>query len=155
LNAPQTVYTPAVSANWTKPIPTVVKDALDAIQKRYFHLEGQTTDNSTTEIFINGESNNRITIATDKSRMFDIKILGRRTDSGSESAGYILQCVIRNVAGTVTMVGSVLKTVVAEDSNPWDVSATADNTNKCININVKGQNSKDISWTCEVETLTI
>ncbi len=155
LNAPVIVYSPAISANWAKPIPTDVKTALNSIQKRFYHLEGQTTDAVLTEIFINGESNNRITIATDTTKMFDIKILSRRTDTGSESAGYILQCVIRNVAGTVTQVGSTLKTVIAEDTAAWDVSCVADNTNKSINISVKGQAAKTVAWTCEVETLTI
>jgi len=49
----------------------------------------------------------------------------------------------------------LLRTVVAEDSVPWDVTAAADNTNKAINIFVTGENGKTIDWLCEVESLTV
>jgi hypothetical protein len=147
------VYTPVTSANWS-PQPTGLLDAVDKLALNKFKLTGSTSNNTSTEIFVNGTSSNRIVVPTDTTYAFVIYVSARRTDSGSESAGYKFEGVLRNVAGTVTMVNSA-KTVLAEDQNNWDSAVSADNTNKSLNVNVTGQNSKTISWAAYVNVFPV
>lgn len=110
----------------------------------------QTTDATTTELFLDGSSE-RCTIDSDTSWMFTISIVARRTDADNESAMYKVEGGIDNNAGTTALVGSVTKTVIAEDTAAWDVTVTADNTNNALTIDVDGEGSKTINWVAKIE----
>jgi len=72
---------------------------------------------------------------------------------GTPSAGYKLEGVIRRTsAGTTAIVGTVAKTILAEVTSSWDVSATADTTNDCLKITVTGQAATTIVWAVRVST---
>lgn len=107
---------------------------------------GSTSNNTPTEIRIGGTSGDRLVLPNDTAFMFDINIVARRTDADNECAAYQLIGCIDNNANTVALVGSVTKNVIAEDTVAWDVSATADNTNKSLAITVTGENAKTIRW---------
>lgn len=117
-----------------------------------FTVFNTTTDVTQTKLFLNGTSL-YVTLQDDTSYTFRITIAARRTDADNESAAYqILGCIDRN-AGTVALVGSITKTVIAEDSAGWDVDAVADNTNKSLNVLVTGENAKTIKWVATIELL--
>ncbi|MDD5517869.1 MAG: hypothetical protein PHV98_00775 [Candidatus Omnitrophica bacterium] len=107
-----------------------------------------TTDNTPTELFLDGVTGGslRATIASDTTWAFEIIVTARRTDTDNESAGYYFLGVIDNNAGTTSLVGSVTKTVIAEDTAGWDVNVTADNANDALIITATGENSKTIQW---------
>ena len=113
-----------------------------------------TSDGTQTELFLDG-NDDRMDIATDTTWMFRADIVARRTDADNESAAYTIEGCIDNNAGTTALVGSISKTVIAEDTAAWDVTAEADNTNDALVIKVTGQASKTIRWVARVMTVEV
>jgi len=108
-------------------------------------MKVQTTNNTQTEVY--GDFNyGRIFVASDTTKLFDILIVARRTDANDESAAYRLTGCIDNNGGTTALVGSVTKTVIAEDTAGWDVDAVADDENDRLAVKVTGENAKTINW---------
>ncbi len=113
---------------------------------------GSTTNATPTEIFIDGSAT-KLVIPSDTTWTFRALIAARRTDVDDESAAYqLLGCIDRNGAvGTTALVGTVTKTVIAEDTAAWDIAATADNVNGGLVITVTGEIGKTIKWVCVME----
>lgn len=104
-----------------------------------------TADATQTELFLDGVSQ-RFTLTDDSTYAFDILIAARRTDADGESAAYRIEgCIDRN-AGVTALVGAITKTVIAEDTAAWDVTAEADDTNDALVIKVTGEAAKTIRW---------
>lgn len=111
----------------------------------------KTTNNTPEELFLDGDGGSqRITIASDTTWMFHIMVTARRTDADNESAAYNFIGCIDNNAGTTASVGSVTKTVVAEDTAGWDCNVTADDTNDALVITATGETSKTIQWVATI-----
>lgn len=109
-----------------------------------------TTNATPAPLFLDGTSA-RITIADDTTWAFVVTVVARRTDANNESAAYqFLGCIDRN-GGTTALVGSVTKTVIAEDSAAWDCNVTADDTNDALVVTVTGEAGKSIRWVARVE----
>lgn len=89
-------------------------------------------------------------LATDYYWAIDVRIAGMQTD-GSNAAYYHRKCILKNVSGTVSLSGTVqtMGTDIETDA-AWDIQLTADNTNKGLKIEVKG-NSQDISWAVDID----
>jgi len=81
---------------------------------------------------------------------FDLLIVGS-TSGGSESAGYKIQGVIKNAAGTTAFVGAPTVTALGEDDAAWDVQVGADDPNDALTITVQG-NGEDIRWVATART---
>jgi hypothetical protein len=81
-------------------------------------------------------------------------VVARRTDADNESAGYEFAGVVdRNgSAATTAIVGTVMKTVLAEDTTAWDCAVTADTTNGGLAFTVTGEAAKTIRWVATVWT---
>lgn len=110
-----------------------------------------TTDDTTSELFLNGSSN-RCTIATDTTWTFSITIVARCTDADNESFGAKHEGVIDNNAGTVALVGTVTETILGDDSTgTWTVTVDADNTNDALRIQATGEAAKTIRWVARIE----
>lgn len=123
-------------------------------QRSDYVLRNATSNATQTELFLDGVGE-RLTLSDDTTWFFEARIAARRTDANNESAAYILQgCLDRN-AGTVALVGSVAKIILAEDTSAWDVTAEADNTNKALVIKVTGEASKAIRWVAHVATVEV
>ncbi|MBI4784002.1 MAG: hypothetical protein HY785_22180 [Oscillatoriophycideae cyanobacterium NC_groundwater_1537_Pr4_S-0.65um_50_18] len=136
----------------------------DAVSRRngeHTHSSGQASaagDSQVSTILLNGitatatvtELTNpaRIALVNDSTIQFEINVVARRTDADNESAAYELKgCIDRNTtAASTALVGTVTKTVVAEDTAAWDVAVTADTTNGSLKISVTGEASKTIKW---------
>lgn len=69
--------------------------------------------------------------------------------SVGDSGGYVVTGLIKNVAGTTTMVG-VATVTTAEDEAAWDATATANDSTDALDIKVTGEASKTISWSATV-----
>lgn len=112
----------------------------------------KTTNNTPEELFLDGDGGSaRCTIASDTTWSFHILVVARRTDADNESAAYDFIGCIDNNAGTTALVGSVIKTVVAEDTAGWDCNVTADNTNDALIITATGENAKTIQWVAFIQ----
>lgn len=123
-------------------------------QRSVYVLRRSTTNSTPAELFLNGSSL-RLTIPSDTTYAFRILLVARRTNADNESAAYEFVGCIDNNAGTTALVGSVTKTVIAEDTSAWDADVTADNTNDALTITVTGENSKTIYWVATVWTTEV
>lgn len=104
-----------------------------------------TTDATTTELWINGTTGSRLSITNNSAYTFESVVSARRTDSGTEFAGWKITGTIINVAGTVSFGGTPSITTFGSTSG-WTVACVADNVNDTLNILVTGQTSKVINW---------
>lgn len=131
---------------------SVVGDA----QSNMYVLRTSTSNNTLTEMFLDGPSGSRrMIIPIDTTWHFEANVVARRTDLNNDSAGYRLVGVIHNNAGTVSVVGGVTQSVDAEVSAAWDVTVDADNVNKALRIQVLGENGKSVFWVAFVRTVEV
>jgi hypothetical protein len=110
----------------------------------------QTTDATQTELFLDGSSE-RLTLSDQDCWLFDIFIAARRTDADNEGAAYEVKGAIDRNGSTTALIGSITKTVIAEDTAAWDVDVQADDTNESLKILVTGEASKTIRWVARIE----
>jgi hypothetical protein len=127
----------------------------DAVSKQYV-LRNSTTNATPTELFLNGSST-RMTMTLDSTWKFDVHVVGRRTDVDGESAGFHIEgCIdINTSTSSCSLVGSVLKTIVAKDNANWDVDVFANSTVGALNIVVTGEAAKNIKWVAFVRTIEV
>lgn len=126
-----------------------------------FVLRRSTTDATATVLTSDGAApatTNQIILPNDSTYTFRILVVARRTDADNESAGYEFVGVVdRNAnAASTALVGTVTKTVIAEDTAAWDVTVTADTTNGGLKVEVTGEAAKTIRWvaTCWTSEVT-
>ena len=120
------------------------------------------TDNTVTptELFLDGATIRAILPAS-RTWAFTINIAARQTvASGAGTVGdsgiYKLEGGIkRDGANSTVLVGSVTKTVLAEDTAGWDVTAEADNTNEALVVKVTGALSMKIHWTAAINLVEV
>ena len=115
-----------------------------------------TTNATPAELFLDGSSLQCV-LQNDSTYFFSIEVAARRTDADGESAAYKLEgCIDRNAnAASTALVGTVLKTVLAEDNTAWDVSATADTTNGALALTVTGEAAKTIYWVSYIKLVKV
>lgn len=118
-------------------------------------LTGETTNNTETEIFINGVSNSRIPVALNKAVLYEISIVGRRTDVPNEVAAWSLKAVAENVNGTVTDIGDVYELVIVDTDGNLSVDARSDSASQTMRIYVTGNVGKAYSWKASVTSVEI
>ncbi|HUX15936.1 MAG TPA: hypothetical protein VMW52_05650 [Phycisphaerae bacterium] len=96
----------------------------------------------------------RFAIVDEKAYACTVTIAGRQ-DTGAHHAMYKRMVVIERTAGTVALAGAVqsIGTDIETDA-AWDVQLTADDTNKSLKIEVKG-NSQNVHWVAHVEAVEI
>lgn len=118
-------------------------------------LKASTTDATVTEMLINGGT--RLALSNDSTWMFHVQVVARRTDVDGESASYKFEgCIDRNAnAASTALVGTVLSTILAEDSTAWDVTVDADTTNGSLRLRVTGEAAKSIRWVAFVRTVEV
>jgi hypothetical protein len=104
-------------------------------------LSGTTANDTPTEIYVDGTPTNRVDVATGSTITFSALVAAR---SATESAGYKIEGVIKNDAGTAELVGVVAKTVFAEEDIAWDITVTA--ANNAISFIVTGDSADSVSW---------
>ncbi len=114
-------------------------------------MRRQSTDATATVLTSDGGTpgtGNQVILPNDCTCLFRVDVVARRTDADNESAGFAFQGVIdRNAgAGTVALVGTPTKTVLAEDVAAWDANVTADVTNGGLAVTVTGEAAKTINW---------
>lgn len=104
-------------------------------------LSGTTANDTQTEIYVDGTPTNRVDVATGSTITFSALVAAR---SATESAGYKIEGVIKNDAGTAEIVGVVVKTIFAEEDIAWDATVTA--ANNAITFLVTGDSVDSVSW---------
>jgi hypothetical protein len=116
----------------------------------------KTTNATPTEMRLDGNGGTaRITIPSGKVCNLLIQITGAKSD-GTAVANYTRQVGIKNVAGTTSLVGSILSVVTdTEDNNLTDVAITADDTNDALAIAVTGIAGETWRWCAVISGVEI
>lgn len=120
-------------------------------QNSFFTFLGVTTNNTPTIILLSGVV--YLTIPSGKVMSGIANICGIKSD-GSVVARYCRQFTIKNVAGTTSLVGSVV-TVGSDEANGTSVSITADDTNDAFKLEVTGIASETWRWVAFVDAVEI
>jgi len=115
-------------------------------------LNATTTDATQTTM---KALDSNVSIPADKSWAFSALIIGRSDESdGNDSAAYRIEGLLaRDESNNTALVGSITKTVIAESAGAtaWDVTATADDTNEALAVQVTGEAATNIKWTCKLD----
>jgi hypothetical protein len=125
-------------------------------QHGIYIVRNVTTDNTLTELFINGTSE-QIVVPDNALFTFDILVAARRTDAVGGGAGYRFVGVVKKdgTAGSVTFVGTPSKTVIGETNGPWDAAVSVDTGTGAFRVRVNGENAKTIRWVATVQTTEV
>lgn len=126
--------------------------AFGDVRASRFILFNETTDATETELFVDTGASVRLTLADDSTMTFKGLVTARRTDLDNESAGFKIEGVIDNNAGTVALVGVPSVTGLGDDAGGWSVAITADDTGDALAVKVTGEAAKTIRWSCVLET---
>lgn len=125
-------------------------------QKSELVIIAATTNATQTEMTL-GSSGRQLVMRNDSTWGFICHITGRRTDANDESAFYeITGAIDRNAnAAATALVGTITKTVIAEDTAAWDVTAVADTATGALVFKVTGEAAKTIRWFARVELIEV
>ena len=126
--------------------------AIGVVDPSKTSLSGTTSNNTQTEIFVDGVASSRMTLTSNTTWMFSAMVAAR---SATESAGYKIEGVIKNDAGTTALVGTAVKTVFGEDDSAWDVTVEADDTNDALVFKVIGDTVDSVNWEVLVDKLEV
>lgn len=97
----------------------------------------QTSDATVTTL-------KRIDLTNNKTYLFDIHVVARRTSGGNEGAGYQVAATFRNDSGTVTQVGTTTAVATHEDVAGWAVTLAISGT--FVDVKVTGVAAVTIDW---------
>jgi len=109
---------------------------------RYLH-HGATNSADRAEIFIGDDE--RLLVPSGQCYAFRTLVSAYNLEA-NKAAGYELRGVIKNYWGTLSLVGTVSKTVLAEDDASWDVEMEADALNGALAIFVTGNATGATHW---------
>jgi hypothetical protein len=116
----------------------------NAQETRRFGTHVNTTDATVTTV---GQ------LPTKSNKIYTViaKVNGMTTDVTTGQASYLLHALFKNVAGTLTLVGSVDAVSAIETNAAWDCTLDASGTD--IRVRVTGAAATNIVWHCQVETI--
>jgi len=129
-------------------------------QSGHVTYRGQTTDDTETEIYPNGDSDNQFLFeAVDAGAFmfFEVMVLGARKDSyGDTVAGFKITGMIQLLANNTTSIIGTNVTVEASGlTTGYAATVTADNVNEGISINVTGASGEEVHWVAEMRYVKI
>jgi hypothetical protein len=110
------------------------------------YIQSEVTTDATPTIL---STTNPFKIGLGSFYVFKI-LVGGKSNSPEQAAGYEFTGTIRNFSGTTSLLGSVTKTVLGEDNAAWDCNVTADNTTDTLSITVTGENAVEVLWCASV-----
>jgi hypothetical protein len=129
--------------------------SLGDAQSSLYVLRRQTTNNVSSELFLDGASQ-RMKIPSESTWAFDILVVGRGT-AANVSCGFQIRGVIENNMGTLGFVpnpGPVV-TVLARDNPATSATVAADSVNDTLSIRVVGIAATTMRWVATVRTVQV
>jgi hypothetical protein len=128
--------------------------ALGDAQRARFVLRNKTTNNTATELYLDGAiAPTRLTIPSGKIFAFTINISGVKSD-GSAVAHYLRQYALKNVAGTTTEVYAPV-TIGTDNAAGTIIALSANDTNDALKVEVTGITSEIWRWVASVDAVEI
>ena len=120
-------------------------------QASLYVLRNLTTGTTQKELFLDGsDQTQRILISANQTVTFHILISAQSDSAPSDSAGYKIEGVIKNYAGTTSLIGTPVITELAESIQSWSVVAQADDVSDALVVKVTGSAGK----TCPVRAFS-
>lgn len=125
-------------------MPDYTVSTLVAKETRLFGPHAVTTDATVTVV---------ATVSTGASRIYTIiaKVQGMTSDTTTGQASYYLIGLFKNVAGTLTQVGSTTVVSSIESNGAWDCAFAISGTN--VIVNITGVAATTIFWHAQVEVI--
>lgn len=120
---------------------------------RTYILYGTTTDNTETELLVNGVS--RVPVEANTTLLYDVNIVSRRLDAAGESGAWHLKGCADNYNGVTADVGGIYEIIISTDDSNLSVDIRADNSNSSVNVFVTGVSGKQIGWTALLTTVEV
>lgn len=124
-------------------------------QGSYFVARRNTTDATQSVLTLDGaapSASNRLTIASQTSWAFNIKISAYNTTDNQAGWWLIRGGIRRNAANSTIIVGSPIYENGTEASlGTSSVQVVADDTNEALEIRVTGVDGKTVRWTATIE----
>ena len=109
-----------------------------------------TTNNTKTEIFLNGKNNARLNIKNNSAGAFIAKAVGVLVDGSNKGDSIVIDQfgAIKNIDEAISIIGSTTNTEYKDAGIAGGVGLTieGDNTNQSIKVSVTGDASDDIIW---------
>lgn len=116
----------------------------------YRLVSGTFTSNATPT---NIDQTDAPDLVTNQSMLIEAFVVASRTSgsagSAGDSAGYVLRALYKNIAGTVTLVGSVQNNFTAEDQAGWDATFVISSTR--VFLQVTGAANNNVFWKFELK----
>jgi hypothetical protein len=117
-------------------------------QQFWHELSNKTTNDTETELFLNGSSL-RLVLTANFVIHARVMIVGSKSD-GSAVARYDRQVTIKRVTNTTSLVGSVI-TLGTDEAAGTSIAITADDTNESLKIAVTGIAAETWRWLAIVQ----
>jgi len=119
-----------------------------------FLLRNQTTDDTATELFLDGSSE-RLTITEGETWFVTVKLIGRQTNGDYTTHGIHWEGILtRDSAGNATITNSDTIEDFTNDFS-WSVAISADTSNQSLKITVQGTTDENISWLAHVDIVKV
>jgi hypothetical protein len=116
--------------------------------KPIFYLSDLTTTNTTITAF--EDANNNLILSANSSRSFTIMISSM--DENGDAAAYKFHGLIkRDNSGNTSIIGSVDKTVLAEDQASMDCDIVANDTTESLEIQATGLAATSVKWNATIQ----
>ena len=120
----------------------------------YLPMQARTTDSTTTEMFIDGISE-ELYVPLNSIMSFRIKItamrVGGTAPGGTVGDAWVHEYLgaVKNISGTTSMVGTVFTDIeIAEDTSTsaWTITISPDTVNDKLKVEVQGEVDVTINW---------
>jgi hypothetical protein len=126
-------------------------------QSSLFVLRRYTTNSVPTELLLDGGElgGRRMMLSNNGTWLFDIIVVAR--NSTGDCAGFQIKNMIKNVAGTTSLVNLANVTRLPSDptTSTWNVTVEADDANDALVVKVTGADSTTIRWVASVRTVEV
>ena len=115
-----------------------------------FLLRGSTTDGTPTEL----TAPERWVLLDEKAYACTVTVVGRQ-DDGTDHCMYKRMILMERTGGTVAEVGEQTIGTDIEDEGGFDITLTADDTNKSLKVEVTGVAAHNMRWVALIEAVEI
>lgn len=128
-------------------------------QARRFILRAATTNATPTRATSNAAAaaaTNQIVLPSNSTVKFRAEVVARQASNG-DSASWTVVGLIKNISGTVSLVGTPTVTMDFNDAGAasWVLAVTADNTNKTVAFDVTGVAATNLKFVVSPQTVEV
>jgi hypothetical protein len=119
-------------------------------------LSNSTSDATPTVLIANGvgspSTNNQFILPSNSAMAVTGTVLAASTDG--DTAMFTFVALLKNIAGTVSIVGSPTVTMLFNDTgaSAWTIAIDADNDNQALSVVATGEAATTIFWNAEVRS---